>query len=529
LLKLSGLIMQRRVTRSAVRAAPPAALVAESSTPIKQAVNHDKVIRETKRKRPSSTGTSKVSDSPPQPEMTTVIEAQSLNSSNGAVKQEDPGFLSELPHNLGSVSTPLPTETKPVASMAGSDKENRSLKENTIELATNLQNTADKATTKVETETKLQTIPGRKPKKNTYGLTPGVSPFPELTRPTSEECEEVNRLLSSIHGEVVAPTTIPEPSLTVTGCGEVPSVLDALIRTLLSGATTGKNSARAFNGLVQRFGILSEGIGKGSVNWEAVRQATVKDVFEAIKSGGLADIKSKNLKAILDIVHEDNQARRNVFLDAESKDHTVPKLVPDKAEKDKEYEIACADQNFLSLNHLHNLSTEEAMTNLIKYPGIGPKTAACVVLFCLQRPCFAVDTHIFRLCRWLGWVPAKANEVTAFSHLEVRIPDHLKYSLHSLFIRHGKSCPRCRAITGESSDGWEDGCVIDHLVTRTGKRKGNGPAPISKPKKTTVKKNGAKSPLKRPLKRKRKDSDSEEATEESELSSADEMSDGYTP
>jgi hypothetical protein len=36
-------------------------------------------------------------------------------------------------------------------------------------------------------------------------------------------------------------------------------------------------------------------------------------------------------------------------------------------------------------------------------------------LFCLQRPCFAVDTHIFRLCRWLGWIPARSNEVTAFS------------------------------------------------------------------------------------------------------------------
>ena len=137
-----------------------------------------------------------------------------------------------------------------------------------------------------------------------------------------------------------------------------------------------------------------------------------------------------------------------------------------------EYDLACADQNHLSLNHLHSLSSEDAMIELTKYPGIGPKTAACVVLFCLQRPCFAVDTHIFRLCKWLGWVPATGvNEVTAFNHLEVRIPDHLKYSLHQLFIRHGKDCPRCRAITGQGAAGWDDGCVIDHLVTRTGTRK----------------------------------------------------------
>lgn len=248
---------------------------------------------------------------------------------------------------------------------------------------------------------------------------------------------------------------------------------------MLSGATTGKNSALAFSGLVERFGILEEGIGKGSVNWDAVRQAPLKDVFNAIKSGGLADIKSKNLKAILDMVHNENQERRDILVksdaddaDSKSKNEKRPSGLINKSEGAKQYEIACADQNIVSLNHLHSLDTEQVMVELVKYPGIGPKTAACVILFCLQRPCFAVDTHIFRICKWLGWVPSdKATEVTAFSHLEVRIPDHLKYSLHQLFIRHGKSCPRCRAITGQSSAGWEDGCVIDHLVTRTGERK----------------------------------------------------------
>ncbi|KAJ5342838.1 hypothetical protein N7541_011962 [Penicillium brevicompactum] len=515
--------MAPRVTRSAARAATT--LVPEdNSHPTKPASSRAKVAKRSQQKQFKSTAVSN-SSAPITVPGTTVVDTQSLNGTSEAIKEEKPVLFDELPHNLGSIINLPVAESKPTISPAGSDKENQSVDEKTTELAADLQDTVDKATTKIEETPYKKATPGRKPKKNTYGLTPGSSPFPHFTRPTPEECEEVNRLLSSIHGEIIPPSTIPEPSLTVTGCGEVPSVLDALIRTLLSGATTGKNSAMAFNGLVNRFGILSEGIGKGSVDWEAVRQATVKDVFEAIKRGGLADIKSKNLKAILDIVHEDNQARRNVLLDADSKDHTVPKLVPDKAERDKQYEIACADQNFLSLNHLHNLSTEEAMTNLIKYPGIGPKTAACVVLFCLQRPCFAVDTHIFRICRWLGWLPTGSSEVTAFSHLEVRIPDNLKYSLHQLFIRHGKSCPRCRAITGESSDGWENGCVIDHLVTRTGKRKGKGTAATAPKPKKMVKRKAAKIPAKR----KRDSSDSELDTEESELSSVMDMSDEYTP
>ncbi|OXV11302.1 hypothetical protein Egran_00937 [Elaphomyces granulatus] len=325
-----------------------------------------------------------------------------------------------------------------------------------------------------------------KGKGNPYGLKPGVSPFPQWCHPTPEECEEVNRLLSGVHGEVVPPPTVPKPSLTVTGCGEVPSVLDAVIRTLLSGATTGGNSAMAFQGLVKRFGILQEGIGKGSVNWNSVRCASVDDVYEAIKSGGLADMKSKYIKGILDMVHQDNMERKDALLKTKREDMSGPEGAENESDMVQQMGIDDVNESALSLDYFHTLDKDQAMLELVKYPGIGPKTAACVVLFCLQRPCFAVDTHIFRICRWLGWVPLeKVNEITAFSHLEVRIPDHLKYSLHQLIIRHGKTCPRCRAITGEKSEGWDEGCVIEHLVKRTGKRKGS--AEQASPKKPTKK------------------------------------------
>ncbi|KAJ5203855.1 DNA glycosylase [Penicillium cinerascens] len=380
----------------------------------------------------------------------------------------------KLPHNLGSLPGSLATDKVPARSPNGSDKENRGLDAS----AEHLEGAGNEA------DTQIKPIKKKSKSRVSYGLTVGKTPYPEFLRPTAAECEEVNRLLSEIHGEVTVPKTIPEPSLTVTGCGEVPSVLDALIRTLLSGATSGANSALAFNGLVKRFGILSEGIGKGSVNWDAVRQAPLNDVFEAIKRGGLAAVKSKNLKAILDQVYEENQEQvKRLEAEDPSADDMNPKMSPENMENEKAYRLACTDQHFLSLDHIHKLSTPEAMAALVKYPGIGPKTAACVCLFCLQRPCFAVDTHIFRITKWLGWVPDNASEITAFSHLEVRIPDHLKYPLHQLFIKHGKTCPRCRAITGETSVGWEQGCAIDHLVRRTGARKG-GPPPKKKSKVT---------------------------------------------
>ncbi|WEW61473.1 endonuclease III [Emydomyces testavorans] len=298
----------------------------------------------------------------------------------------------------------------------------------------------------IKTETKTAKAVRRKPRPAF-----NETPFAEWTRPTIDECEEVARLLSSVHGEVKAPEAIPPPSLTVSGCGEVPSVLDALIRTLLSGATTGNNSAMAFQGLVKKFGILQEGVGKGSIDWNKVREAPTEEIRDAIKSGGLAEIKSKHIKEILTMVYEENTARQN-----------------DKA-------VVFANEHILSLDHMHGLSKDEAMREFMKYPGIGVKTAACVVLFCLRRPCFAVDTHVFRISKWLGWIPSeKVNEITAFRHLEVRVPDHLKYSLHQLFIFHGKECPRCRAMTSTANEGWEKGCIIDHLVKRTGKRKSDG-------------------------------------------------------
>ncbi|KAL8773552.1 MAG: hypothetical protein Q9209_001657 [Squamulea sp. 1 TL-2023] len=337
----------------------------------------------------------------------------------------------------------------------------------------------------------------RKKKTNPYGLTPGVSPFPDWPHPTPEECQQVNDLLSTIHGTVKAPENIPEPSVTFAGCGEVPSVLDALIRTLLSAATSGTNSSRAFQGLVKEYGRKTTGIGKGSVDWDAVRRSDVSRIFSAIKSGGLADVKSKKIKMILDMVYEENQARRNALVkagdeeDAEKAAAVAPKGAQHESEEEKNVEIQAADEDVLSLDYLHSMPSQEAFNHMLKYPGIGVKTASCVTMFCLRRPSFAVDTHVFRLCQWLGWVPAKANRDTTFMHCEVLVPDELKYSLHQLLIQHGKKCGRCRAITGESSEGWGKGCVIDHLVKRTGVRKG-GLSPV-KVKKTKKAKKGAES------------------------------------
>ena len=303
---------------------------------------------------------------------------------------------------------------------------------------------------------------------------PGETPFPDWTGPTADQCEEVYRLLADMHDDVQpqAPEVIPAPSLEVAGCGEVPSVLDALLRTLLSGATTFDNADKMIKGLVQKFGILEEGIGKGSIDWNKARLSPVEDVTNAIRVGGLGNNKAKHIKAILDMVYQEMVERRDAYME-ERKTGIKATVIGASAKTDgqKDLEILKTEKSILSLDHIRDLSVNEAMKEFVKYPGVGVKTSACVILFCLQRPCFAVDTHVDKFSRWLRWVPQKATVDDVFSHLEVRCPDHLKYGLHQLFIRHGKTCGKCRRGTVEGTEEWKTiVCPLEHLIDRFDKR-----------------------------------------------------------
>ncbi|KAF7933616.1 uncharacterized protein EAE98_003325 [Botrytis deweyae] len=365
----------------------------------------------------------------------------------------------------------------------------------------------------VDVATEVEDSPAKpvKAKNKNYGIVFGETPFPDHVSPTAQEAETVNSLLTALHGEVKPPDTVPAPSETVTGCGEVPDVLDATMRTLLSAATTAGNANKSMAGLKAEYGLRTSGKGAGSVSWEAVHASSREDVEGAIRSGGLAKVKAGYIKAILQVVFDKNTKLLETLLREVHTDDPVlfvGKVLETKEQK--EAEIKSLRENMLSLDYVHSLDKPAAMRVLMDLPGIGVKTAACVALFCLGRPSFAVDTHVWRHCMWLGWVPEKASRDQTFSHCEVRIPDHLKYSLHQLFLRHGKTCGRCRAATTEGSVDWESTvCPIEHLVNRTGDKKQPG---FRAGKKAVIKK-VAKKVEKGSKKRKRNFEDSGEEAE----------------
>jgi endonuclease-3 len=166
-------------------------------------------------------------------------------------------------------------------------------------------------------------------------------------------------------------------------------IVDELIMTVLSQATSDLNSERAFAQLQERF-----------PTWEAVSVAPVTDVADAIRSGGIADVKAQRIQTIL-------------------------------------REIATREGS-IELDRLNELSDEEVDEYLCSLPGVGPKTAACVLVFSMGRPAFPVDTHVLRIARRLGWVDPKLSAERVQAELTPKIPPELRYDLHVAFIRHGR-------------------------------------------------------------------------------------------
>ncbi len=168
--------------------------------------------------------------------------------------------------------------------------------------------------------------------------------------------------------------------------------VDELVFTVLSQNTADVNTERTFAALERAF-----------PDWSAVRDAPVEQIEAAISLGGLAHTKAPRIKRILELL----SARTGE---------------PD-------------------LGELGSMSDAEAVAHLVSLPGVGPKTAACVLLFALGRPVMPVDTHVHRVARRLGIIDRKVTAEKAHPLLtELAGPDDVEqiYAVHVDFVRHGR-------------------------------------------------------------------------------------------
>lgn len=192
--------------------------------------------------------------------------------------------------------------------------------------------------------------------------------------------------------------------------------LDELILTVLSQSTNDRNRDVAFLRLRERFG--GPGSSAQPIDYHAMLAAPVGEIEEAIRPGGISKVKSARIKAILRAIADSSP--------------------PDAADP-------------LSLDWMRTAPIEKSRAYLTQLPGVGRKTAACVLLFSYGLPDVPVDTHVSRVGTRLGLLRPGASFEELHDEMLTIAPDGQALEFHVNLLRHGRrtcfarnpACVRC--------------------------------------------------------------------------------------
>jgi endonuclease-3 len=225
------------------------------------------------------------------------------------------------------------------------------------------------------------------------GLRPGTNPFTDFMMLTpAERALQVYKSLLAFYGEPIWRNPLPP--------------VDELVSTILSQNTNDINRDKAFNALRAYY-----------PTWEAVRDAPAAEVVGCIRVAGLANQKGPRIQQVLNQI--------------------------------------TSERGSLDLSFLNDLPLEDARAWLMKFNGVGPKTAAIVLCFSLGRPAFPVDTHVYRVTGRIGLRPEKISVEDAHPYLESIFPPETYYAAHLNIIRLGREicharkpdCAHCPLLT----------------------------------------------------------------------------------
>jgi endonuclease-3 len=171
--------------------------------------------------------------------------------------------------------------------------------------------------------------------------------------------------------------------------------MDELVSCILSQNTTDANRDRAFFALKERY-----------PTWADVQNAPTPELIEVVRPAGLANSKAPNIQACLEVIYRERG----------------------------EYNI----------DFLATMPAQQARAWLMALPGVGPKTASIVLCFGYGMAAFPVDTHVFRVGKRIGFLPAKISIENAHYAMEAIVPASEYYPFHLQLIYHGRKICKAR-------------------------------------------------------------------------------------
>jgi len=192
---------------------------------------------------------------------------------------------------------------------------------------------------------------------------------------------------------------------------ELPKISDdpfkVLIRTIISQSTNEANTRRAYENLSRKISVTSKDLA----------EADIKEIEDALFVAGLYRNKSRIIKKLSQFIAQELNG---------------------------------------SLDFIYSKPLKEAREKLLNLPGVGPKTADIVLLFCSKRPVLPVDTHVNRVSKRLGLVPPKAGYEKIRETLQALYPPEEYFNVHMLFIFLGREV--CKARRPKHNE-----CPVSHL------------------------------------------------------------------
>ncbi len=219
----------------------------------------------------------------------------------------------------------------------------------------------------------------------------GTFPGGETAAPGHQHPEEVmRRVVENLDGEYGPKHNTPNGK-----------PIDTAVAIILSQQNSAVSGKACFDELKRRF-----------PTWNDVRRAPVDAIEDAIRTGGLARLKAKRIHALLEALAERHGA--------------------------------------VEIGELPDRQPESAIAELVRLPGVGPKTARCILLFAVGADVFPMDVHIFRIAERIGLLAPKTPDERAHRIVGALIPEGRAYSAHVNMIAHGRTvcrpaAPRCDA------------------------------------------------------------------------------------